>query len=115
MHIGSSLPSGSASARITWRDCAARLTTGRTGWRMVGLEVAEEDEYRWSLAADPRMRRVHAVPQTELFGASGSMIRRRVVETLDGLQPSAVCINGWAVPEAVAALAWCRAQSAARF
>ncbi len=79
-----------------------------SGWRVVGVEVAEQDEYRWSLAADPRVSRVTLFPGRNYVELSPKIIRQAVTAALDRLQPSAVCINGWAVPEAVAALRWCR-------
>jgi glycosyltransferase involved in cell wall biosynthesis len=78
------------------------------GWRVIGLEIAEEDEYRWSPAAEALVSRHTLFPMQDYSTIPARYIRRRVVEVLDRLQPSAVCINGWAVSEAVAALSWCR-------
>jgi glycosyltransferase involved in cell wall biosynthesis len=78
------------------------------GWRVIGLEIAEEDEYRWSPAAEALVSRHTLFPNQDYSTIPARYIRRRVVEALDRLQPSAVCINGWAVSEAVAALNWCR-------
>jgi glycosyltransferase involved in cell wall biosynthesis len=78
------------------------------GWRVIGLEIAEEDEYRWSPAAEALVSRHTLFPNQDYSTIPARYIRRRVVEALDRLQPSAVCINGWAVSEAVAALSWCR-------
>jgi glycosyltransferase involved in cell wall biosynthesis len=88
------------------RGAADVLRTG--GWQVVGIEVAEEDEYRWNSVSDTLVTRHTLFPKRHYSTLGARSIRRRVVEALDRLDPSAVCINGWAVPEAVAALSWCR-------
>ncbi len=79
-----------------------------SGTRVVGLEVAAQDEYDWLPAGSPFVQRHTVFPSRRYSTLSARNIRRGIVEALDHLQPSAVCINGWSVPEAVAALAWCR-------
>ena len=88
------------------RGAADVLRTG--GWQVVGIEVAEEDEYRWSANVERPVIRHTLFPKKNYSTLPARFIRRRVAEALDRLQPSAVCINGWSVPEAVAALRWCR-------
>jgi glycosyltransferase involved in cell wall biosynthesis len=88
------------------RGAAAVLAP--SGWRVVGLEVAEEDHYRWGPAGDTVVNRLTLFPRREYASLSARSIRGRTTEALDQLQPSAVCINGWAAVEAVAALKWCR-------
>lgn len=81
------------------------------GWQVAGLEIAEGDEYRWDTTANARGSHYTLFPTREYSTLSARAIRRRVVEALDNSQPSAVGINGWAAPEAVAALGWCRSHS----
>jgi len=78
-------------------------------WRVVGLEVAERDNYRWSRASDAEVERVVLFPGCEYQSLSPRSVRRRTQDVLNTLQPSAVCVNGWAAVEAVSALKWCRA------
>lgn len=74
-----------------------------------GIEVAGRDHYAWNPVQGEfpfhrttlfRDRDYESLPKTELV--------RAVRNHLDEIQPDAVAINGWSVPEAMAALGWCR-------
>lgn len=76
---------------------------------IIGIEIARRDTvYDWSNIAG-----VGALEHITLFDREvyedipASVIRRRIAATLTNLAPDAVAINGWAAPEARAALRWC--------
>ncbi|MBI4822359.1 MAG: glycosyltransferase family 4 protein [Deltaproteobacteria bacterium] len=85
---------------------------GAQGLEVHGLEVAREDpEYRWKVIEGDGSTDRHTLFRDSNYGQlTRSEIARRVVETLTKLDPGAVAINGWAMPEALTALAWCRAR-----
>ncbi len=91
-------------ARLRGAACSLH----KPGWRVVGVEIAERDNYKWEPAVDESVARHTVFPGRDYSTLSPVNIQRRVASTLDELQPAAVCINGWAVPEAVAASRWCR-------
>ncbi len=78
------------------------------GWDVVGIEVAGRDEYPWRPATHSGLQRRTLFPDGDYTRLAALAIRRRVASALDVLRPDAVCINGWAMPEAVAALWWAR-------
>lgn len=79
-----------------------------TGFRVLGIEVARDDsDYGWSVIDGDESDRV-TIFQENYGTLSKRRIESGVTEILDRLGPSAVAINGYAVHEAVAALAWCR-------
>ena len=82
-----------------------------SGRRVIGLEVAAQDEYEWLPVRHPFVQRHTVFPSKQYSTLSARSIRQGVLDALQHLQPTAVCINGWAVPEAVAALGWCRANN----
>ncbi len=77
-------------------------------WQVLGLEVAERDHYEWDRAANTDVQRVVLFPGRAYECLPSRFVRARTREVLDQVQPSAVCVNGWAAAEAVAALKWCR-------
>jgi glycosyltransferase involved in cell wall biosynthesis len=89
------------------RSAAAALAA--SGCQVAGVEVAERDSYDWEPARDRDVLRHTLFPTQRYSALAARTIAERVAAALDRLQPWAVCINGWAVPEAVAALGWCRA------
>lgn len=82
------------------------------GWRVVGLEVASRDEYQWRPSADTSVARRTLFADLDYTSLGAPQIRRAMARALDDLRPDAVCVNGWAVPEAVAALQWARRSGA---
>jgi glycosyltransferase involved in cell wall biosynthesis len=88
---------------------AAERALRAHGWSVVGLEVAGADEYAWDRPGGSVSRRT-LFPEVAYASLDARRIRRAVTSALDAIGPAAVCINGWAVPEAVAALRWCRAR-----
>jgi hypothetical protein len=86
---------------------AAERALRAHGWSVVGLEVAGADEYAWDRPGGLVSPRT-LFPHEAYASLDARSIRRAVTSALDAIQPAAVCINGWAVPEAVAALRWCR-------
>jgi glycosyltransferase involved in cell wall biosynthesis len=80
-----------------------------SGRQVIGIEVATRDDYEWAPACNPSVSRHTVFPGRRYSTLPARTIRRGVTDALQSLQPCAVCINGYAVPEAVAALAWCRA------
>lgn len=83
------------------------------GARIIGLEIAQQDHYAWDYRADADGFDRHTVfPGAHYDALTPRQIRRGVTQALDALRPAAVAINGWSVPEARAALAWCRRRGA---
>lgn len=79
-----------------------------SGWTVVGLEVAGRDEYAWDSSTDESVQRRTLFPKANYVQVSSAAIRRAVERVLTELKPHAVCVNGWAGPEAVTALRWAR-------
>jgi 1,2-diacylglycerol 3-alpha-glucosyltransferase len=77
-------------------------------WRVVGVEVAGHDHYNWIAATDSSVERHTLFPDENYSRLAPRRIRKQVGRVLTQLDPDAVCINGWSVPEAAAALRWCR-------
>lgn len=76
---------------------------------VVGLEVAGADHYAWDAAAhEGGYQRRTLFPDRQYALLTKSEICKAVRRTLDEEGPDAVAINGWAVPEALAALKWCK-------
>lgn len=81
------------------------------GIRVVALEVASLDHYPWELRADPDGLHRHTLfPDASYSQLRATEIRARVQAALSHHQPDVVAINGWSVPEARAAQAWCQRQ-----
>ena len=77
---------------------------------MTGIEVARSDNtYDWAIVdgGDGFARRT-LFPDARYEDRTAREIARAVGAALDDLRPDAVAINGWSVPEARAALKWCR-------
>jgi 1,2-diacylglycerol 3-alpha-glucosyltransferase len=79
------------------------------GHEVIGLEVASQDHYAWEVIAG-----AEGFARRTLFGdrpyqaLSAREIRAAVRAALGELKPDAVAVNGWSVPEARAAISWCR-------
>lgn len=96
-----------ARLRGATERCAAR------GARIVGLEIAQQDHYAWDLREGADGFDRHTVfPEARYDALTSRQIGRGVAQALDAIRPAAVAINGWSVPEARAALAWCRRRGA---
>jgi len=81
------------------------------GVEVHGIEIAREDpEYRWDVieAADEPFFRHTLFPTANYGDLPTSSLSSRLREALGVIDPDAVAINGWAVPEAQCALSWCR-------
>jgi glycosyltransferase involved in cell wall biosynthesis len=82
---------------------------GADDFAVHGIEVAESDHYAWAPAnLESEFKRRCLFPGRSYSDMPISAIRKAVVQVLDEIQPDAVAINGWSVPEALAALGWCR-------
>lgn len=81
----------------------------RDGAVVHGIEVAGVDHYGWRRTDGAAGFARHCLfPDRRYDELSAGAIARAVRLKLDELQPDGVGINGWSVPEARAALAWCR-------
>lgn len=89
---------------------AAAVRWGSTrGADVLAVEVARTDcTYGWSPIADPLPFRRLSLSEGDYETLSRREIGRRVWSALDAERPGAVAIPGWAAPEALAALRWCR-------
>lgn len=88
---------------------AAGERSARAGAIVHGIEVAGTDHYAWERAGGAMGFTRHCLfPALEYDSLSARTIARAVCLKLGELQPDGVGINGWSVPEARAALAWCR-------
>jgi glycosyltransferase involved in cell wall biosynthesis len=83
---------------------------GPKGIEVHGIEVAREDPvYRWDVTEGSQGFARHTLFPDANYGAVPRQeIAVAVRAALDGIYPTAVAINGWSVPEALAALRWCR-------
>lgn len=76
---------------------------------VVGLEVAAADHYAWKpFASEGRSRRRTLFSGRVYESLKLREVQRAVRDALEQEDPRAVAINGWAVAEALEALAWCR-------
>jgi len=90
---------------------AAGRVLAPVGYRVHGIEIAGTDSvYEWDVVAgeESDFQRHTLFPGEDYNKLLPSRITAAVNECLDHLAPGAVSINGWGVPEARAALAWCR-------
>ena len=78
------------------------------GSSVCGVQVASRDLYEWAPVNNSGMVMRTIFPNADYNELSPYQIRRGVGTLLNELSPSVVGINGWSVPEARAALAWCR-------
>lgn len=92
------------------RLLAAREQLGRTrAYEVLGLEIASSDQYDWARVS----RIVHETrrtlfPDRNYVRLTHQQIVLAVWRFFRNLKPSVVAINGWGVPEAWAAVTWCR-------
>lgn len=81
---------------------------------VIGIEIAGDDrDYAWEHApgADG-FKRTTIFADRNYHDLSPQQIASGVRETLSGLRPHVIAINGWGVPEGRAALAWARRHGA---
>jgi glycosyltransferase involved in cell wall biosynthesis len=79
------------------------------GHQIIGLEVASQDLYAWELQTGAEgFARQTLFTDRAYQELSAREIRSKVLAALNQLRPNAVAVNGWAVPEARAAMAWCQ-------
>lgn len=77
--------------------------------RVVGIEVAARDHYAWEHDDDAHdFQRVTLFNDRTYESLSRREIRAAIFRQLEEITPDYVAINGWSVPEAVAALKWTR-------
>lgn len=76
----------------------------RHGYACEGIEIASQDHYAWHTA---KGRNTTLFPDSRYESLSRRQIHRAVQDYLKHLDPAAVAVNGWSVPEALAATAWC--------
>lgn len=92
-----------ARLRATHAHFAAR------GIEVVALETAREDRtYAWQKETDDEpFRRLCVFEDAALDTLPPREVYREVTRTLDELQPDAVAINSYSMPDARACLSWC--------
>ena len=81
------------------------------GWEVTGLETAGTDAtYAWdeSKAAADGPRVVTVFPGRVHEEITAAECRNGLPPLLDALQPDAIAIAGWASPDALSCLSWCR-------
>lgn len=88
------------------RLSAAAQALTEIGWCVRGVEVAGRDQYSWKPVDGGDQ--LTLFPDRDYEELSASAIRTAVERAFEELDPRAVAINGWSVPEALAALRWCR-------
>lgn len=82
---------------------------GNLDARVVGIEIAQKDHYAWEIESGAQgFERITVFPGSSYDDLTPARIRREVARVLADLRPDAVAINGWSMPEARAAIAWCR-------
>lgn len=89
---------------------AAHEVLGREGIEAVALEIASNDGvYDWREERGPTpYRRVTLFPSQSYDDLAPRAMYRAVTEALDRLDPDAVDIHSYSMPDAMACLAWCR-------
>jgi 1,2-diacylglycerol 3-alpha-glucosyltransferase len=81
------------------------------GWEIIGIETAGTDStYAWDETAGnsdgPKM--ITAFPGRVHEEITAQQCRRVLHPLLDSLDPAAIAIAGWASPDALTCLSWCR-------
>ena len=82
----------------------------RRGARLVALETAGADTtYAWreETGAEP-FARVQALPGAVYETVAPASIAAAIMAALDRINPTAIAINSYSTPDALAALRWCR-------
>lgn len=91
------------------RLSATARTLAQEGWELVAVQVSDSDEYEWSATAgEGKCQVVTLFPDRGYGEISRKEIATELGRVFSDLDPAAVAINGWSVPEAVAAADWCR-------
>jgi glycosyltransferase involved in cell wall biosynthesis len=90
-------------ARLRGADSALRSMN----WQVLGIEIAGKDEYDWDIVHADAIRRCTLFPDETYAAVASNRVHSEIDRVLDAVSPDAVCVNGWAVPEAVSALRWC--------
>ncbi|QVL50086.1 MAG: glycosyltransferase family 1 protein [Thiocapsa sp.] len=82
---------------------------GGVGRGVVGVEVAGQDHYGWDVCSGAAgFERRTLFPNQRYGDLEVRKIRLGVLTALDTTNPDVVAVNGWGVPEARAAIGWCR-------
>ena len=91
------------------RAQAAARALAATGREVLALETTRSNDAWWppSDRCDGLIRR-SLFQETNYSQLTNVQICRRAVEALEELQPGAVVVLGWAFPESLEALRWCR-------
>lgn len=93
------------------RLSATARTLAAEGWELVAVQVSDSDEYEWSATAgEGGCRVVTLFPDRGYRDLSRKEIALELDRVFAEIDPAAVAINGWSVPEAVAAADWCRSR-----
>lgn len=89
---------------------AAAALFGDRGARIVCLETAARDRTcPWEVPDDDRAFEKRTIfPETDYETLGRTAIRRGVMSALQSIDPVAVAVCGWGIPESRAAIAWCR-------
>ncbi len=93
------------------RLSSAASVIGSHGWEVMGLETAGNDAtYAWDEAAGisggPRV--ITAFPSRVYEEITAAECKQTLHPLLDSLSPDAIAIAGWASPDALSCLSWCR-------
>jgi glycosyltransferase involved in cell wall biosynthesis len=88
---------------------SAAAKQGKGSAEIVGIEVAENDaDYDWAVVdAATNFKRHTLFPRRSYNALSARAISSSVMVALDDIKPDVLAVNGWSVPEAQGALAWC--------
>lgn len=88
----------------------AAKTYGRMGVEVIAIETATKDAtYAWDVVdQQSSFTRRTLFPGAEYDRLSRRQLRQAVWTCLDELNPDAVMANGYSIPEAHAAIRWCR-------
>jgi hypothetical protein len=81
-----------------------------------GIEVAERDTaYEWEPCESGNEFVRHTIfPAQDYAQLTARSIATATLRRLEAIRPDVVAVNGWAVPEAFAAIDWCAARPATK-
>ncbi|HEX9952115.1 MAG TPA: glycosyltransferase [Rubricoccaceae bacterium] len=91
---------------------AANALFAVRGAKVIAVETAGTDStYAWreEVGEEP-FRRVQVFPGAAADALAPATVAAGITQVLDRLDPAVVAINSYAAPDALAALAWCRAR-----
>lgn len=89
-------------------DAAERVFSRVTDCEVLGLQIASLDQYEWNTTSNiaPNSRKT-LFPGSNYADIKPLQFVLAVWRCYQDLQPKAVVVNGWGVPEALAGIVWC--------